>query len=68
MARYDGIRFGQSRSDAKDLLSYYLQTRGDFMEPELKRRILIGTYALSAGYFDAYYLKAAKVRKASIHS
>ncbi|MFA4826917.1 MAG: Asp-tRNA(Asn)/Glu-tRNA(Gln) amidotransferase subunit GatA [Candidatus Shapirobacteria bacterium] len=62
MARYDGIRFGQSRSDAKDLLSYYLQTRGDFMEPELKRRILIGTYALSAGYFDAYYLKAAKVR------
>lgn len=62
MARYDGIRFGQSLKDTTDLLSYYLETRGSFMEPELKRRILIGTYALSAGYFDAYYLKAAQVR------
>ncbi|MBU4210565.1 Asp-tRNA(Asn)/Glu-tRNA(Gln) amidotransferase subunit GatA [Patescibacteria group bacterium] len=62
MARYDGIRFGQSKKDIKDLLSYYLETRGAFMEDEMKRRIMIGTYALSAGYFDAYYLKASKVR------
>ncbi|MFA6249991.1 MAG: Asp-tRNA(Asn)/Glu-tRNA(Gln) amidotransferase subunit GatA [Candidatus Shapirobacteria bacterium] len=62
MARYDGIRFGQSKKDAVDLLSHYQETRGEFMEPELKRRILIGTYALSAGYFDAYYLKASQVR------
>lgn len=62
MARYDGLRFGQSNRDSTDLLSYYLETRGQFMEPELKRRILIGTYALSAGYFDAYYLKASQVR------
>ncbi len=62
MARYDGLRFGQSKKDIKDLLSYYLETRGDYMESELKRRIIIGTYFLSAGYFDAYYLKASKVR------
>jgi len=62
MARYDGIRFGQSVSGTKDLFNYYLETRGKFMEPEMKRRIIIGTYALSAGYYDAYYLKAAKVR------
>ncbi|MFA5827818.1 MAG: Asp-tRNA(Asn)/Glu-tRNA(Gln) amidotransferase subunit GatA [Candidatus Shapirobacteria bacterium] len=62
MARYDGIRFGQSKKDTTDLLSHYMETRGEFMEPELKRRILIGTYALSAGYFDAYYTKASKVR------
>ncbi|MBU1130391.1 Asp-tRNA(Asn)/Glu-tRNA(Gln) amidotransferase subunit GatA [Patescibacteria group bacterium] len=62
MARYDGIRFGQSKKDTKDLLSHYLETRGAFMEDEMKRRIMIGTYALSAGYFDAYYLKASKVR------
>jgi aspartyl-tRNA(Asn)/glutamyl-tRNA(Gln) amidotransferase subunit A len=62
MARFDGIRFGSSVKDTKDLLSHYLETRGKYMEDELKRRILIGTYALSAGYFDAYYMKAAKVR------
>ncbi|OGL53248.1 aspartyl/glutamyl-tRNA amidotransferase subunit A [Candidatus Shapirobacteria bacterium RBG_13_44_7] len=62
MARYDGIRFGQSAKNSKNLLSHYLETRGQFMEPEIKRRILIGTYALSAGYYDAYYLKASKVR------
>lgn len=62
MARYDGIRFGQSVSSAPDIISYYMQTRGKFMEAELKRRILIGTYALSSGYYDAYYTKAAKVR------
>ena len=62
MARYDGIRFGQSISSAPDIISYYMQTRGKYMEAELKRRILIGTYALSSGYYDAYYTKAAKVR------
>lgn len=62
MARYDGIRFGQSRQEVTDLLSYYLESRGDYMEDELKRRIIIGTYALSAGYYDAYYTKASQVR------
>lgn len=62
MARYDGLRFGQSKRDATDLLSYYLETRGQYLEPEVKRRIIIGTYALSSGYYDAYYLKASKVR------
>ncbi len=62
MARYDGIRFGQSQSDSSDLLNYYMETRGKYMEDELKRRIIIGTYALSAGYYDAYYTKASQVR------
>lgn len=62
MARYDGIRFGSSKKDTKDLLAHYMETRGEYMESELKRRIIIGTYALSAGYYDAYYTKAAKVR------
>jgi aspartyl-tRNA(Asn)/glutamyl-tRNA(Gln) amidotransferase subunit A len=62
MARYDGIRFGQTVSNSTDIISYYMNTRGQFMEPEIKRRILIGTYALSSGYYDAYYTKAAKVR------
>lgn len=62
MSRYDGIRFGQSISSAPDIISYYMATRGHFMEAEVKRRIIIGTYALSSGYYDAYYTKAAKVR------
>ena len=62
MARYDGIRFGQSEEGAENIIDYYVKTRGKYMEPELKRRIMIGSYALSAGYFDAYYLKASKVR------
>jgi aspartyl-tRNA(Asn)/glutamyl-tRNA(Gln) amidotransferase subunit A len=62
MARYDGIRFGQANIDSTDIISYYMKTRGQFMEPEVKRRIMIGTYALSSGYYDAYYTKAAKVR------
>lgn len=61
LARYDGIRYGLSiRSD--DLLETYCQTRGQGFGPEVKRRIMLGTYALSAGYYDAYYLKASKVR------
>ena len=62
MSRYEGIRFGQTTSDAPDIISYYMKTRGSFMEPEVKRRIIIGTYALSSGYYDAYYTKAARVR------
>lgn len=63
MARYDGIRFGPGPSrEVKDLEEYYLVSRGEGFSDELKRRIMIGTYALSSGYYDAYYLKAQKVR------
>lgn len=62
MARYDGIRFGHTVPKPKDLVSYYEQARSEGFGAEVKRRIMIGTYALSAGYFDAYYLKAQKVR------
>ena len=61
LARYDGIRFGDSRRDG-DVLANYLATRGEGFGPEVKRRIMLGTYALSTGYYDAYYLKAQKVR------
>ncbi len=61
LARYDGVRFG-FRKPAKDLLSMYTGTRESGFGPEVKRRILIGTYALSSGYYDAYYGKAQKVR------
>jgi aspartyl-tRNA(Asn)/glutamyl-tRNA(Gln) amidotransferase subunit A len=62
MARYDGVRFGHTAKDAQDLRSYYEAVRGAGFGPEVKRRIMIGTYALSAGYFDAYYRQAQKVR------
>ncbi|MFC1632658.1 Asp-tRNA(Asn)/Glu-tRNA(Gln) amidotransferase subunit GatA [Patescibacteria group bacterium] len=67
LARYDGIRYGESvmrESEAKiqDLLEVYLKSRGQGFGPEVKRRIMLGTYALSSGYYDAYYLKAQKVR------
>jgi aspartyl-tRNA(Asn)/glutamyl-tRNA(Gln) amidotransferase subunit A len=61
LARYDGIRYGLSIRKG-DVISNYLQTRGEGFGPEVKRRIMLGTYALSAGYYDAYYLKAQKVR------
>jgi aspartyl-tRNA(Asn)/glutamyl-tRNA(Gln) amidotransferase subunit A len=61
LARYDGIRFGPQHRDG-DVLANYLATRGAGFGPEVKRRIMLGTYALSAGYYDAYYLKAQKVR------
>jgi len=61
LARYDGIRFGPRLGDG-DVLGNYLATRGRGFGPEVKRRIMLGTYALSAGYYDAYYLKAQKVR------
>lgn len=63
MARYDGVRYGpRSKAVPNDLLEFYLQNRGEGFGPELKRRIMIGTYALSSGYYDAYYVKAQKVR------
>jgi aspartyl-tRNA(Asn)/glutamyl-tRNA(Gln) amidotransferase subunit A len=61
LARYDGVRF-TSRSDGADLTSLYENTRAEGFGPEVKRRIMIGTYVLSAGYYDAYYLRAQKVR------
>jgi aspartyl-tRNA(Asn)/glutamyl-tRNA(Gln) amidotransferase subunit A len=62
LARYDGIRFGPRLGEGRDVLGDYLATRGMGFGPEVKRRIMLGTYALSAGYYDAYYLKAQKVR------
>lgn len=61
LARYDGIKYGLSKSN-KDLLGVYLKSRAEGFGDEVKRRIMLGTYALSAGYYDAYYLKAQKVR------
>jgi aspartyl-tRNA(Asn)/glutamyl-tRNA(Gln) amidotransferase subunit A len=61
LARYDGIRFGHSVRDG-DVLANYLASRGSGFGDEAKRRIMLGTYALSAGYYDAYYVKSQKVR------
>ena len=61
LARYDGVRYGLSAGD-DDLMENYLRTRGSGFGPEVKRRIILGTYALSAGYYDAYYVKAQQVR------
>jgi aspartyl-tRNA(Asn)/glutamyl-tRNA(Gln) amidotransferase subunit A len=62
LARFDGIRYGYSAPDASDLWDGYRTTRAEGFGAEVKRRIMLGTYALSAGYYDAYYLKAQKVR------
>lgn len=62
MSRYDGVRYGHTVKDADSLIDYYQRARGEGFGREVKRRIMIGTYALSAGYFDAYYRKAQKVR------
>ncbi|MBI5107055.1 MAG: Asp-tRNA(Asn)/Glu-tRNA(Gln) amidotransferase subunit GatA [Solirubrobacterales bacterium] len=61
LARFDGVRYG-ARVDADDLLSMYTRTRHDGFGPEVKRRIMLGTYALSSGYYDAYYGRAQRVR------
>ncbi len=63
LARYDGIKYGYSAKKAKNLLDFYLKTRGEGFGIEVKRRIMLGTYSLSSGYYDAYYLRAQKVRK-----
>jgi aspartyl-tRNA(Asn)/glutamyl-tRNA(Gln) amidotransferase subunit A len=62
LARYDGIRFGKAASGAKDLLDLYMKSRGAGFGTEVKRRIMLGTYALRSGYYDAYYKKAQQVR------
>lgn len=63
LSRYDGVRYGYRAAEYKDLLDMYMKSRAQGFGPEVKRRIMIGTYALSAGYFDAYYLKAQKLRR-----
>jgi aspartyl-tRNA(Asn)/glutamyl-tRNA(Gln) amidotransferase subunit A len=62
LARYDGVRYGYRTAKAKTLLENYLKTRAEGFGDEAKRRIMLGTYALSAGYYDAYYLQAQKMR------
>ncbi|MCQ8102564.1 Asp-tRNA(Asn)/Glu-tRNA(Gln) amidotransferase subunit GatA [Methylomonas sp. SURF-2] len=63
LSRYDGVRFGYRCKDPQDLTDLYTRSRGEAFGAEVKRRILMGTYALSAGYYDAYYLKAQQVRR-----
>ena len=63
LSRFDGVRFGYRADEADDLTDFYMRTRGEGFGAEVKRRILTGTYVLSAGYYDAYYLQAQKVRQ-----
>jgi len=63
LSRYDGVRFGHRAEDTNDLNDLYIKSRSEGFGDEVKRRILIGTYALSAGYYDAYYKKAQQVRR-----
>ncbi|PLZ96672.1 Asp-tRNA(Asn)/Glu-tRNA(Gln) amidotransferase GatCAB subunit A [Fischerella thermalis CCMEE 5268] len=62
LARYDGVKYGYRAEEAENLMEMYTRTRASGFGAEVKRRIMLGTYALSAGYYDAYYLKAQKVR------
>lgn len=62
LARFDGIRYGFSSAETQNVLEIYTKSRGEGFGPEAKRRIMLGTYALSAGYYDAYYKKAQQVR------
>src|SRR6266540_2772231 len=62
LARYDGVKYGYSAEDAESMWDGYYKTRGRGFGPEVKRRIMLGTYALSSGYYDAFYLKAQKIR------
>ncbi len=63
LSRFDGVRFGHRCANPQDLADLYTRSRGEGFGKEVKRRILMGTYALSAGYYDAYYLKAQKIRR-----
>jgi aspartyl-tRNA(Asn)/glutamyl-tRNA(Gln) amidotransferase subunit A len=63
LSRFDGVRFGYRADEPRDLLDLYCRSRGEGFGAEVKRRIMTGTYVLSAGYYDAYYLKAQKVRQ-----
>lgn len=62
LARFDGVRYGHRAADTSGLLEHYGKTREEGFGPEVKRRIILGTYVLSSGYYDAYYLRAQKVR------
>ena len=62
LARYDGVRYGHRSKEAKDILDVYFKSRAEGFGPEVKRRIILGTYVLSSGYYDAYYLRAQKAR------
>jgi aspartyl-tRNA(Asn)/glutamyl-tRNA(Gln) amidotransferase subunit A len=62
LGRYDGVRYGHRAKDAKDITELYFKSRAEGFGPEVKRRIILGTYVLSSGYYDAYYLRAQKVR------
>jgi aspartyl-tRNA(Asn)/glutamyl-tRNA(Gln) amidotransferase subunit A len=63
LSRYDGVRYGHRCSAPQSLEDLYMRSRAEGFGAEVKRRILVGTYALSAGYFDAYYLRAQRVRR-----
>jgi aspartyl-tRNA(Asn)/glutamyl-tRNA(Gln) amidotransferase subunit A len=63
LARFDGVRYGYRAENPTDMLDFYGRTRGEGFGPEVKRRIILGTYVLSSGYYDAYYLRAQKVRE-----
>ena len=63
LARYDGVHYGHRSAEAGDLISLYSKSRGEGFGPEVKRRIMVGTFVLSSGYYDAFYLKAMKVRR-----
>ena len=67
LARYDGVRFGHRSAGAAGLMEMYTKSRAEGFGDEVKRRIMLGTYALSSGYYDAYYLKAQKVRTLIMH-
>ncbi|MDX2185559.1 MAG: Asp-tRNA(Asn)/Glu-tRNA(Gln) amidotransferase subunit GatA [Opitutaceae bacterium] len=62
LARYDGVRYGHRSKEAKDILDVYFKSRAEGFGAEVKRRIILGTYVLSSGYYDAFYLRAQKVR------
>jgi aspartyl-tRNA(Asn)/glutamyl-tRNA(Gln) amidotransferase subunit A len=62
LGRYDGIKYGLAAKDAEGLVDFYFKTRNEGFGDEAKRRIMLGTYVLSAGYYESYYLKAQKVR------
>ena len=62
LARFDGVKFGHRAKDGKNLMDMYCKTRDEGFGPEVKRRIMLGTYSLSAGYYEAYYKKASQVR------
>ncbi|MDX1565117.1 MAG: amidase family protein, partial [Phycisphaeraceae bacterium] len=63
LARYDGVHYGHRTENPKDLFDLYAASRAEGFGPEVQRRIMLGTYALSSGYYDAYYLRAQKVRR-----